>query len=405
MKIIFGCSNCSQRKFEELERKYDIQTSRAIQKYNLLLNRGFAANGARVSVISGLPINRSVTSKKLIREKDDRELNVRYHYITTLNLPGFRQLMIFFGAFFGVLRQKKERQTFAVFDCLNIACALGMVLGCKIRGIKTTAIVTDLPEMEYSNPLLIKINNSLINRADSLIMLTEQMNERVNKKNRPHIVLEGHVDSEAPVPEDQLKYEEINGKRVILYAGNIKKIYGIQNLVNGFLLANIEDSELRIYGNGDFRQELEALCECNSGLKYLGVADNAEIVRQEQKSSLLVNPRPTAPEYTKYSFPSKNMEYMVSGTPLLTTVLPGMPREYCPYVFLLEDESAEGISDALKSFFELDLDVRKAKGKSARDFVINNKSNIVQAKKIIDFLTEMSKVNDRSEDKRKNQKN
>lgn len=387
MKIIFGCSNCSQRKFEELEKKYNIRTGRAIQKYNLLLNRGFAANGARVSVISGLPINRSVTSQKLIREKDDRELNVRYHYITTLNLPVFRQLMIFFGTFFGVLRQKKEKQTFAVFDCLNIACAIGMALGCKIRGIKTTAIVTDLPEMEHSSPVIIKVNNLLFNLADSFILLTEQMNGRVNKKSKPYIVLEGHVDSEAPVPEDQLKYEEINGKKVILYAGNIKKIYGIQNLVNGFLQANIENSELRIYGNGDFKQELEALCECNSGLKYLGVTDNAEIVRQEQKASLLVNPRPSEPEYTKYSFPSKNMEYMVSGTPLLTTVLPGMPSEYCPYVLLLEDESAEGICGALKSFFELDLPERKSIGKSAREFVINNKSNIVQAKKIIDFLS------------------
>ena len=396
MKIIFGCSNCSQRKFEELEKKYNIRSGHAIQKYNLLLNRGFAANGARVSVISGLPINRSVTSKKLIREKDDRELNVRYHYITTLNLPFFRQLMIFFGAFFSMLRQKKEKQTFAVFDCLNIACALGMTFGCKIRGIKTSAVVTDLPDMEHTGSLLKKINNSILGMTDSFILLTEQMNDRVNKKNKPFIVLEGHVDSEAPLPEDQMKYEEINGKKVILYAGSIKKIYGIQSLVNGFLLADIEDSELRVYGSGDFKQELEALCECNDSLKYMGVADNAESVRQEQKASLLVNPRPTGPEYTKYSFPSKNMEYMASGTPLLTTVLPGMPREYYPYVYLLEDESAEGICDALKSFFELDLDERRSEGKSAREFVLKNKSNVVQAKKIIDLLIEMSKVNDRS---------
>ena len=390
MKIIFGCSNCSQRKFEELQKKYNVRSGHAIQKYNLLLNRGFAANGARVSVISGLPINRSVTSKKLIREKDDRELNVRYHYITTLNLPVLRQLMIFFGSFFGVLRQKKEKHTFAVFDCLNIACALGMVFGCKIKGIKTTAVVTDLPDMSNSGSLLKRINNSIFGMTDSFILLTEQMNGRVNKKNKPFIVLEGHVDSEAPVPEDQLKYEEINGKKVILYAGSIKKIYGIQNLVNGFLLANIKDSELRVYGNGDFRLELEALCGCNDSLKYMGVADNAEIVRQEQKASLLVNPRPTGPEYTKYSFPSKNMEYMASGTPLLTTVLPGMPREYYPYVCLLEDESAEGICNALKSFFTLGFSKRQEKGKQAREFVINNKSNIVQAKKIIDFLTEKS---------------
>ena len=48
----------------------------------------------------------------------------------------------------------------------------------------------------------------------------------------------------------------------------------------------------------------------------------------------------------KYSFPSKNMEYMVSGTPVLTTRLPGMPMEYYPYVYFIEEESADGIAAA-----------------------------------------------------------
>ena len=71
-------------------------------------------------------------------------------------------------------------------------------------------------------------------------------------------------------------------------------------------------------------------------VKYKGVAPNAVIVEEELKATLLVNPRPTGEEYTKYSFPSKNMEYMASGTPVLTTCLPGMPAEYNEYVYLLK---------------------------------------------------------------------
>ena len=390
MKIIYGCSACSKRKFSELEKKYNINGGHAVQKYHHLLLKGLAANGAEVRCISPLPINRSVTSKKLIREKDEREEKVSYHYITTLNFPVLRQLMVFFGTLFFVLKAKKDKDSFIVFDCLNIACSFGALIGGRLKRIKTAAIVTDLPDMMNSGKITKIINNKIFNKADLFILLTGQMNERVNKKKRPYIVLEGHVDSDAPLPGEQLKYEEINGKRVVLYAGSIHKKYGINNLVNGFLSADIENSELRIYGNGDYRHELEALCECNPELKYMGIAENAEIVRQEQKASLLVNPRPTSPEYTKYSFPSKNMEYMVSGTPLLTTVLPGMPREYYPYVILLEDESAEGVSEALKAFFELDSENRKKLGNAAREFVLKNKSNVVQAKKIIKFLSETS---------------
>ena len=31
---------------------------------------------------------------------------------------------------------------------------------------------------------------------NGFVFLTEQMNQRLNKKNKPYIVLEGHVDSE-----------------------------------------------------------------------------------------------------------------------------------------------------------------------------------------------------------------
>ncbi len=48
-------------------------------------------------------------------------------------------------------------------------------------------------------------------------------------------------------------------------------------------------------------------------------------------------------------FLQKNIEYMASGTPLLTTKLPGMPKEYYPYVFLIENESVEGYAKALES--------------------------------------------------------
>ena len=127
----------------------------------------------------------------------------------------------------------------------------------------------------------------------------------------------------------------------------------------------------------------------------MGVRANDEIVHEEQRAALLVNPRPTAPEYTKYSFPSKNMEYMVSGTPMMTTELPGIPEEYYPYIFTIKDETADGIAKALKDFFTLDKGKRYDLGKRAREFALNDKSNAVQAKKITEFLKdEIVAIND-----------
>lgn len=92
-------------------------------------------------------------------------------------------------------------------------------------------------------------------------------------------------------------------------------------------------------GMRDFEDELKNICKRHSNIKYFGVIPNDYVVNKELKATILINPRPTNEEYTKYSFSSKNMEYMVFGTPVLTTKLSGMPEEYYPYVYLFKDES------------------------------------------------------------------
>ena len=103
---------------------------------------------------------------------------------------------------------------------------------------------------------------------------------------------------------------------------------------------------------------------------------------------LLVNPRPTNEEYTKYSFPSKNMEYMASGTPVLTTHLPGMPKEYNEYVFLLDEETEAGVAYALDSIFSRSTEELHQKGLAAKEFVMKEKNNVVQASKVLAKIKE-----------------
>ena len=387
MRIIYGYSNCTDSTYNRIVSERNVQTMVPDQKYHGLLIKGLAKNGAEVRCFSGLPVNRSVTARKLVREPDEQEGNAYFHYITTINLPVIRQLMVFFGAFFGVMRVKKDKETYAVCDFLNIAVAAAFILACKLRRIKRTAVVTDIPDMFDSGKMQKAVRSFIMRRFDSYVLLTEYMREFL-PEGAPYLVLEGHVDSEAPATAEARCEEAETGRKVVLYAGSIQSKYGICNLAEGFLLADIPDAELRVFGKGDYEETLSRLSREHPSVRYLGVLPNSEIVAMEQRSSLLVNPRPTAPEYTKYSFPSKNMEYMVSGTPMLTTRLPGMPSEYEPYVYLIDDETPQGVADALKRVFAHSFEERRKQGLSAREFVLKHKSNVVQAKRIMDFLTE-----------------
>ena len=216
------------------------------------------------------------------------------------------------------------------------------------------------------------------------VLLTQAMNDYLNPKGKPHVILEGHSDIAMERQEPSLARK--TSPRVCMYAGGVSKQYGLENLVKGFRKADLPDARLEIYGPGDYVQELSQIAAEDSRIFYGGMLLNAEIVEREMAATLLVNPRPTGEEYVKYSFPSKTMEYMSTGTPVLTTVLPGMPKEYHPYVCLLEEETADAIAEKLGQIFAQPADALFEKGMKAREFILKEKNNVTQAGKILAML-------------------
>ncbi|MEE0945218.1 MAG: glycosyltransferase [Acutalibacteraceae bacterium] len=386
MQLIYINKGTSPSLFAEYLKKYNNVIPQQAQKYNQLLMEGFVSNGEKVVSISTRPLNRAMTTQKYFPSKKEMENGIDYYYVPFFNIKLLRELSVFFGVFFKVLLKKAHKNDVVICDALNISATAAALCASLLRGFETVGIVTDVPcHRPYGKvPYNEKINLWLMKRFKKYLFLTEQMSKIVNPKNRPYVVLEGHSDISMKDTVNELsnKYD----KKVCLYAGSLKRIYGIENLVEGFVKANVENSELYIYGNGDYVEDLKKLSEKYENVKYMGIAPNSVIVEEELKATLLVNPRPTNEEYTKYSFPSKNMEYMASGTPLLTTKLPGMPTEYNEYVYLLEQENIEGIKNALTEILGKSKEELHSKGEAAKNFVMNEKNNIVQAKKVIDMI-------------------
>ena len=356
------------------------------QKYHSLMTAGLAQNGAEIQCISGLPVNRSLDSHLYIRGGNDEENGVRYHYFSTIQLPGLRHVMLVLKAFFYTLFYRNPDA--AVCDILNISIVCGMLLACKIRRIPIIGIVTDVPGHLASNMgnrgMIDAVDAWIMKKMDGYVLLTQAMNQLVNPLKHPYIVIEGQVDKEMRLRDNQLSDKEY--PKVLMYAGSLKRIYGIDRLVDAFLQVNNSDWHLHIYGDGDFREDLISICREKLNVKYKGICLNEGIVNAEIRASLLVNPRPTADEYTKYSFPSKNMEYMVSGTPVLTTLLPGMPEEYKKYVFLFDDESEEGMTETLRNVMSMSAEELHATGLKSKQYVLKEKNNMAQGKKVIDLL-------------------
>ena len=388
MQFIYINKGTSPSRFEKYLKQYNNSLQQQAQKYNQLLMEGLIENGSEVFSISTRPLNRAIDKRLFFKKEIEEEKGIHYHYVSFINCPIFRNITVFSNVFFKVLfMKKKHNETVVICDALNIAASSAACLAAKLTGAPTVGIVTDVPCHRPSSEkpsFSQKINLWLMKNFDSYLLLTEQMNSIVNPKNKPYVVLEGHADLAMSNEKNELsnKYP----KKVCMYAGSLRRIYGIENLTKGFLDADIPNSELHIYGAGDFQENLKKISENHPSVKYMGLAPNKEIVQSEIKATLLINPRPTNEDYTKYSFPSKNMEYMASGTPVLTTKLPGMPNDHLDHVYLIEEESAEGIKNALLYIFSKTDEELHEKGKKAKAFILKKKNNVEQAKKLLNML-------------------
>lgn len=361
----------------------------AVQKFNRLIAEGLARCGNNVTAFSTFYQH---SHGFFWRHRKVLERGVKYSYIPSPVNGTLRHIWIVFYCFFkvlswGVFRKKKV----LICDVLNISACIGAVSAARLIGLRRVGIMTDMPGLIVERTqnrlsskrkmLNMKVNIGLLKGFSHYVFLTEQMNEVVNVEHKPYIIMEGLVDFDMSFCEDVEKEK----KRIVIYAGGLHERYGLKMLVEAFIQANVEDSELWLYGEGPF---VKQLANYNSKhVIYKGILSNEEVIEAEMRATLLVNPRPTNEEFTKYSFPSKNMEYMVSGTPVLTTMLPGMPPEYYPYVYLFDKgETVDGYAEVIKKVLSLPTDELISKGRAAREWVLDKKNNLVQVERITSLL-------------------
>ena len=388
MRIIYASCLISKKKNKELFEN-NTYTGFQVQKFHQLLCHGFAFNKCDIQILSALPVTRKNCNKIFIKKDYEKDGSIFFNYLTVINLPILKNIFIILAAMIEMFKLAKcKGNVFLMADCLNQSVSFGAVIVSKILGIKSIGIITDLPDF-LSDKRKNSFNNMIIKMFNNYVLLTDEMNnyivDNITHKNKPYIVIEGSVDYTILNETTYEKYE----KKVCMYTGTLAKIYGIEYLVKGFIKANVLNSELHIYGDGDFKNELIDLCKKNSNIKYFGTKPNEYIVEEQKKATLLINPRPSNEEFTKYSFPSKNLEYMASGTPLLATDLPGIPDEYKRYEYIIENENIDGIANMFRYVLNLtDAELRK-KGKMAQEFVLGTKNNIIQTKKIMEWLNNL----------------
>lgn len=257
------------------------------------------------------------------------------------------------------------------------------------KSVRVTAIITDLPEYydlgqtSRLRKCLRKMQNKLIDRymrrVDRFVLLTQAMHEPLSMGDRPWLLMEGVCRPTAHGASGETP------KRAILYTGTLHYQYGIGNLLKAFEGIHDDAVSLWICGSGEAESEIKELAKRDSRVTFWGFCDQARITQLRQSAEILVNPRPNEGEYTKYSFPSKTMEYMESGKPVVMYPLEGVPREYDPYLYYASENTPEALRQTIEYVLCHPAEAAQ-KGESARAFVTNEKNPARQAQRLLQFL-------------------
>ncbi len=251
-------------------------------------------------------------------------------------------------------KNNKENDIIYITDTINptvlaVASALAKQNKKPLIGICTDS-PSNITGTKRSYTLLLL---QLAKRLNGYICLTPSLNDLFNENNHPNIILEGLVENVLPSPKDN-KY----GK-YFFYSGALHEKYGIFELIKAFNKLNNKDYKLVICGHHEDAKFLEAIRN-NQRIKYLGILPNKEVIRLEQKAVANINPRPYSEDLDRFSVPSKVLEYLNSGTIVVSSNCSRIKSNFNDEIIWINNGDEQDIYEGLKYVINLDDNKKKA---------------------------------------------
>jgi glycosyltransferase involved in cell wall biosynthesis len=259
-----------------------------------------------------------------------------------------------------------------------------------LLGLTVVVILTDppgvaLPTDSLAVRLLKRLDVRLVQWAlrgtDAVIALTTDLAKDF-APGKPALVIDGIGRFENAA--EQLRRDRTGA--TVVYAGSLRTGYGVDRLVDAVSGLTDPPATLEVYGNGELAGWVSEVAAEQTQIKGPRLLARKDLLRAYRSADLLVQPRPTDQSFVRYSFPSKMIEYLASGTPVLTTRLAGVTDEYTPYVYWIDDDSSAGIRKALQEVLQLPEVERSDKGRRAAEYIRATRSTEAQGKKIFAFL-------------------
>lgn len=400
MKVIFCSSVYNMRDYDKITQRSTVPASLADHNLNSNVILGLEECMEKpVQLVNNVPIpnypkfNKILFKRQIWQHRDGAEdINCGF-----INLPVLKHISRAFTTFRELKKQIKaangEPVVVMTYDLhLGISLAIRFARKC-FPHIRTCTFLPDIPtaviaasndgKISVGGRFRAAIKETFIRQFDSYVFITKHMSEVPVVANKPYAVVEGiYNNHQSPLAPKTTQ------TKVVFYSGQLNPAYGMENLLEAFQQIYHQDKsyELWICGGGGLAERISQLSKDCPGVKYYGYVSGSRVRELQAEASVLVNPRQNIGLLTRYSFPSKTMEYLASGRPVIGYKLDGIPEEYDSYIQYVPDNSVETLRDKIMEVCSLSQEERTQIGQRARSFILERKNPKEMCKRIVDML-------------------
>jgi glycosyltransferase involved in cell wall biosynthesis len=373
------------------------------QMYQQELLLGLKRAGMPASLIlSVLPIPAYPNGARIWTRGGEAYLpeGLRVTFIPFINIILFKQITIGIATVLHLLfwRWRTRHAGFRLVYTYNLTVPPGLftLFGARIIGAKAVVSLCDINVPGETAPLRWPwhldywLQRKLIPHFDGHVTVADAI-AREFVPGRPYLRLEGGIRAEKPATDRDrsIVKESLGAAFVITAIGTLNEANGVPILLKTFSLLEGGRYRLCMAGRGPLEKLVREAAKADPRIEYLGFISSLEVLEIYKRSDVLVNMRVTGNLNTKYFFPGKMMEYFASGTPVITTCTGHTEEEFADFVFLLRDETPQGLAALIRHVASLDSGERRRVGEKARQYVALNKTWDIQAGKVARFIREV----------------
>ena len=384
MKIVYFTTAQDEKDYRSFIKLWKIALNSSNQNFHNKFIRALAINNT-VDAISIRPFSRS-NSKVRKLEKDEKiDGNITWHYLKRSGNRFLRNLNIN-PQVKKILGSLDLTDSIFITDTINPSVVSAVEKVAKKYKRPVIGVCTDSPSnisgtrKSYTLYLLSKVREH-----DGFIALTEGLNSLFNPNGKPHFIFEGIVENDLP------EVSQKETRPYFFFGGALMKKYGVYNLIEAFKNLKNPDVDLLICGHHGDKDKLKEAAKGCSNIKFLGLLPVNKVLEYEQQSIACINPRPFSEDLDRFSIPSKTLEYMSSGRPVISVRNTILMNRFPKDVLWINSSEAKDIEEALTQVLEMSEKERTAIGKEIKNRVQELYSIESIGKNIQDFLLQFIK--------------